>query len=121
MSAAPASTAWTYQRRVDSLDWDLIVADLNEFGCAATPQLVTAGDAAELASLYHVDEAFRSTVDMGRHRFGRGEYRYFAYPLPEAVDELRHALYHHLLPIARDWYTKLGRPTPWADDLDEGL
>ena len=58
---------------------------------------------------------------MGRHRFGEGEYRYLAGPLPEAVDELRHALYPHLLPIARDWYTKLGRPTPWPDTLDEWL
>ena len=58
---------------------------------------------------------------MRRHGFGEGEYRYLAAPLPEAVDELRHALYPHLLPIARDWYTKLGRPTPWPDTLDEWL
>ena len=78
-------------------------------------------DARELIKLYDRDEAFRSTVTMGRHRFGEGEYRYLAAPLPKAVDELRHALYPHLLPIARDWYTKLGRPTPWPDTLDEWL
>ena len=53
---------------------------------------------------------------MARYRLGEGEYRYLADPLPEPVDELRHALYPHLLPIARDWYTKLGRPTPWPDE-----
>ena len=58
---------------------------------------------------------------MGRHRFGEGEYRYLADPLPDAVDELRHALYPHLLPIARDWYAKLGRSAPWPDTLDEWL
>jgi uncharacterized protein len=58
---------------------------------------------------------------MRRHGFGEGEYRYLATPLPETVDELRHALYPHLLAIARDWYTKLGRLTPWPDTLDEWL
>lgn len=56
---------------------------------------------------------------MGRHRLGEGEYRYLATPLPEAIDQLRQALYPHLLRIARDWYAKLGRPTPWPDSLDD--
>jgi len=58
---------------------------------------------------------------MGRHRFGAGEYRYLARPLPEAIEELRHALYPHLLPIAQDWSAKLGRPAPWPDTLDGWL
>ena len=58
---------------------------------------------------------------MGRHRFGSGEYRYFAAAVPEPVEQLRQALYPRLLPIARDWYGKLGRPAPWPDSLDEWL
>jgi uncharacterized protein len=106
---------------VDGADWKSIVAELDDLGCATTPQLITAADAAHLRDLYQCDQAFRSTVEMARHRFGQGEYRYFAYPLPEAVDRLRRALYPRLLPVARDWYTKLGRPTPWPDDFDEWL
>jgi hypothetical protein len=58
---------------------------------------------------------------MGRHRFGEGEYRYLADPLPEAIVELRQALYPRLLPVARDWSAKLGHPAPWPDALDEWL
>jgi len=110
-----------YQRRVDGADWAAITAELDDLGCALTPRLLTAADAATLIQLYNRDDAFRSTVTMGRHRFGEGEYRYLASPLPKPVDELRHALYPHLLPIARDWYTKLGRPAPWPDSLGEWL
>jgi hypothetical protein len=58
---------------------------------------------------------------MSRYRFGEGEYRYFARPFPEPIEELKRALYPRLLPIARDWWGKLGRATPWPDDLDEWL
>ena len=58
---------------------------------------------------------------MGRHRFGEGEYRYFNTPYPEPIERLKQALYPRLLPIARDWWTKLGRPAPWPDTLDEWL
>jgi len=58
---------------------------------------------------------------MGRHRFGEGEYRYFAEPFPEAVTALKRALYPRLLPIARDWWSRLGRDTPWPDSLQEWL
>jgi hypothetical protein len=119
--AARTGASTAYQRRVDGADWTAITADLADLGCALTPRLLTAADAATLVRLYDRDDAFRSTVTMGRHRFGEGEYRYLANPLPEAVDELRHALYPHLLPIARDWYTKLGRPAPWPDSLGEWL
>ena len=60
-------------------------------------------------------------VEMERYRFGEGEYKYFAPPLPEPVEQLKQALYPRLLPIARDWYAKLGRPAPWPDTLDEWL
>lgn len=111
----------SYRRRVDDADWSAIAAGLDEFGCALTPRLITHTDATALMRLYDHDEAFRSTVQMGRHRFGEGEYRYFSRPFPEVIAELRHALYPHLVPIARDWYAKLGRPAPWPDDFDEWI
>jgi uncharacterized protein len=58
---------------------------------------------------------------MSRHRFGSGEYRYFEVSYPEPVERLKQALYPRLLPIARDWHAKLGRPAPWPDTLDEWL
>ena len=110
------------QERVDTIDWQGIAGELDDVGAALTPALLTSADETEaLVELYDQDELFRSTVDMQRHRFGRGVYRYFARPLPRPVDTLRHALYPRLLPIARDWYTRLGRPTPWPDTLAEWL
>ena len=116
-----ATAASVYRRRVDSADWSEIASGLDDLGGALLPPLLSSADAQALIELYRHDEAFRSTVVMGRHRFGEGEYRYLAPPLPEAVDELRHAFYPHLLPIARDWHARLGRPTPWPDTLDEWL
>jgi len=110
-----------YQRRVDRADWATIASEMDSFGCAVTPRLLTATEAIELTRLYDHAEAFRSTVHMARHGFGEGEYRYFAHPLPDAIEELRHALYPHLLRIARDWQEKLGRPAPWPDSLEAWL
>jgi hypothetical protein len=115
------SATTAYGRRVDGADWDQATRDLDAVGCALLPRLLSASDARELITLYDDDKAFRSTIVMGRYRFGEGEYRYLARPLPLGVEELRHALYPHLLPIARDWYTKLGRPTPWPETLEEWL
>jgi len=81
--------------------------------------LLSPAEAADIAALYADDSRFRSTIDMGRYRFGEGEYRYFAEPFPDAVVALRHALYPRLLPVAREWWTRLGRDTPWPDSLEE--
>jgi len=78
-------------------------------------------EAADIAALYPEVSRFRSTVDMARHRFGEGQYRYFAEPFPPAVVALKQALYPRLLPIARDWWTRLGRVSPWPDTLEEWL
>ena len=110
-----------YRVRVEGADWEAVAAELDDLGCALLPPLLTSADARHLIKLYDRDEAFRSTVTMERHQFGAGEYRYLAAPLPDPVDELRHALYPHLLPVAQEWYTKLGRPTPWPETLDEWL
>jgi len=108
-------------RRVDRLSWGRIADDLDDVGGAALGQVLTAAECTAVRRLYGDDERFRSTVDMARHRFGRGEYRYFAAPIPALVDELRHRLWPHLLPIARTWAERRARPAPWPDDLDDWL
>jgi hypothetical protein len=114
-SAAP------WRERVDTSDWQRIGTDLDRYGCALTGPLLAPAECIAIAALYRDDARFRSTVNMERHRFGRGEYRYFAEPFPDAVVELKQALYPKLLPIVRDWWTRLGRERPWPDTLDEWL
>ncbi|HEX3828632.1 MAG TPA: 2OG-Fe(II) oxygenase [Sporichthyaceae bacterium] len=120
-AATRSTTSRPYRIRVADNDWAALAAELDENGCALTGELLDAADTEQLVGLYDRDDGFRSTIDMRRYRFGAGEYRYFARPLPAAVAQLRRALYPRLLPIARDWYTKLGRATPWPDDFDEWL
>ena len=117
----PALTASTWKDRVDGADWAHIAAEVSELGCALTPRLLTPAECGALAGLYDHGGRFRSVVNMERYRFGAGEYKYFAPPLPEPVEELKRALYPRLLPVARDWYGKLGRPAPWPDTHDEWL
>lgn len=110
-----------WRQRVGSGDWGAITAELNEHGGALLPRLLTDAETVAIRSLYEDDANFRATVNMSRHRFGSGEYRYFEVSYPEPVERLKQALYPRLLPIARDWYAKLGRPAPWPDTLDEWL
>ena len=107
--------------RVDATRWDAVRDDLDAYGCALTGALLTPGEAAGIAALYPDDSRFRSTIDMGRYRFGEGEYRYFTEPFPEAVTALKEALYPKLLPVARDWWARLGRAAPWPDRLADWL
>jgi hypothetical protein len=105
----------SFQARVDRADWDAARAGLEEYGCGSTGPLLMPDEASEIAALYDDESRFRSTVNMARHRFGKGEYRYFAEPFPSAVKELKRALYPRLLPIAKDWWSRLGRHAPWPD------
>ena len=89
--------------RVASLDWARIAHDLDAYGCAATGQLLSAQECIDLAAMYRQDEPFRSRIVMARHGFGRGEYKYFAQPLPEPVSTLRSEVYPHLVPLANRW------------------
>lgn len=115
------TTRDAFARSVASADWESVTGELNEYGCALMPRLLTPEQCRELTGLYDQADRFRSTVDMGRHRFGSGEYRYFDRPFPEPVQRLREELYPRLLPIARDWHDKLGREAPWPDTLEEWL
>jgi hypothetical protein len=103
------------------IDREAVAAEVDEYGCALLPRLLTTRECADLVALYDEPDRFRATIDMARHRFGRGQYRYFRAPFPEPVARLRALLYPHLLPIARDWAARLGRDERWPDTLDEWL
>jgi hypothetical protein len=107
--------------RVAALEWPALTAELDALGCAQTEPLLSPAECAELTGLYDRPDLFRSTVDMERYRFGAGQYRYFRYPLPGLVGQLRAAFWPRLLPVAREWAARLGRPAPWPAQLDNWL
>lgn len=111
MSAAARQDADIRHGVVDRLDWPRIEADLDALGCAATGPLLNAGECAALSGLYPDDARFRSHIVMARHGFGKGEYKYYAHPLPGPVASLRTALYERLVPFANRWNEAMG-----ADD-----
>jgi hypothetical protein len=94
--------------RVDALDWQQIWTDLDEQGNALLPGVLSAPECGALAALYSSESIFRSRVVMGRHGFGRGEYKYFNYPLPNLIQGLRTALYPRLAVVANRWNTAMG-------------
>ncbi len=89
-------------------DWDRISSDLNAHGCAVLEKLLSQADCERLAARYGNDNGFRSRIVMSRHGFGRGEYKYFSYPLPEPIADLRTSLYPPLAAIANAWNERLG-------------
>ena len=104
LSGTPA----TATGRIGRCDWSVVEEDLNAYGCAALPGLLRADECRAVAGLYDEGERFRSRVVMARHGFGKGEYQYFAYPLPRLVAEFRDALYPRLAAIANRWKAALG-------------
>jgi hypothetical protein len=97
--------------RETTVDWSLASSDLEAAGWALLPKLLSPAECDRIAGLYESDEGFRSRVVMARHGFGRGEYRYFAYPLPALVHALRTAIYPHLAPIANRWHERMATGT----------
>ncbi len=95
-------------QRVESVDWDKVATDVGETGWSMLRGVLTAGEAAETAAMYSRHEGFRSTVVMARHGFGRGDYKYFSYPLPQVVADLRASLYPPLSAIANHWHELMG-------------
>src|SRR5262249_29542898 len=89
--------------RVKTLDWERVSQDLDAEGCAVVEGILSPDQCQALAGLYPKDDIFRSRVVMERHGFGRGEYKYFSYPLPDLIAALRTAIYPHLVPIANRW------------------
>ena len=102
-------------------DWPAIGANLDANGWAMLPGVLSASECAALAAMYDDPAHFRSRVVMQRHGFGRGEYQYFAYPLPAVISELRTALYPHLSPIANRWHDAMKIDVRFPDTLDAFL
>ena len=102
-------------RRIASFDWAAIAASLDAHGCAVTGPLLSAAECGSVANAYADDRLFRSRIVMARHGFGRGEYKYFAYPLPALVQELRTALYPRLAPLANRWHAAMGIDVRFPD------
>jgi uncharacterized protein len=98
----------TIAARVDAIEWTHISAELDAQGSAVIDNLLTQQECAALAALYPDDSHFRSRIVMGRHGFGRGEYKYFSYPLPDPIAVLRPALYARLVGIANRWNEAMG-------------
>src|SRR4029077_2606172 len=113
--AAMKATAKTIVRpasdiapRVDAIDWAQAESELDTQGCAVLKGLLSPDECRALAALYPDDAHFRSRIVMGRHGFGRGEYKYFSYPLPDLIAQLRPGLYARLCGIANRWNERMG-------------
>jgi hypothetical protein len=123
--ARPARTrdalpsARSYAARIEALDWQEIVASLDERGSALLPNMLSPEECRAVAELYDVDSGFRSRVVMGRYGFGQGEYKYFSYPLPGLIQDLRTSLYPRLVPVANRWNEAMGVEVRYPDDHDD--
>jgi uncharacterized protein len=106
---------------VDAIDWAQVERDLDGQGCAVLKGLLSADECRTLAALYPEDTHFRSRVVMARHGFGRGEYKYFTYPLPDPIAELRPHLYARLAGIANRWNQTMGIDISYPSDHDAFL
>ncbi len=111
MATVAADVMTDVRERVQELDWTELTAALDEVGHAITPPLLSAAVCDELSGLFDGGR-FRSTIDMARHRFGDGRYRYFDHPLPEPIAALRASFYPHLAEVANAWSERLRGDTP---------
>ncbi|MCQ4628412.1 2OG-Fe(II) oxygenase [Shinella sp. CPCC 100929] len=102
------SVATSAEARVAAYDWKALAGELDGFGCAVLPKLLTLEECRGIAALYPDESHFRSHIVMARHGFGKGEYRYFKYPLPDLLGSLRTALYPHLASVANVWNERMG-------------
>jgi hypothetical protein len=119
--AAMAEAAATIEEPIAGLDWRRIEAELDSHGVGLTGPLLDAGTCAALSALYAEPRHFRSRIVMARHGFGRGEYQYFAHPLPEAIAALRPLVYARLAPVANRWNERLGIAQRYPETLDDFL
>ncbi|MGA7788492.1 MAG: 2OG-Fe(II) oxygenase [Xanthobacteraceae bacterium] len=102
-----SSAAGDADLRVSRCDWAMLSEDLGRYGCAVIEKLLSPEDCRQIAGLYPKEGHFRSHIQMARHGFGKGEYRYFKYPLPPLIGGLRTALYPHLANIANGWNERM--------------
>ena len=115
--ASPA----TVDERIEQLDWPRISQDLDAQGSAVLEHVLSPEECRELSALYPNDGLFRSRVVMGRHGFGRGEYKYFSYPLPDLVASLRASIYPRLVPIANRWNADMGIDIRYPENHEDFL
>ncbi|WP_435357282.1 2OG-Fe(II) oxygenase [Emticicia sp. SJ17W-69] len=106
---------------LENIDFKTYLENLDQNGYVVLPQIISDANCDELAKSYENQSDFRSVINMKRYQFGSGEYKYFKYPLPNIIEELRHALYPHLAQIANDWMIKLGIEKTFPKQLDELL
>jgi uncharacterized protein len=104
-----------------AVDWPAVAASLDERGYATVPALLTAEECCDLATLYDDDNSFRRRIVMQHHAYGRGEYKYFRYPLPRLVAALRRTVYPRLAPIANRWHQRLREEGGFPAALDDYL
>jgi hypothetical protein len=114
LTARPVSSV-DIDTRVEAVDWASASTHLDGYGWAMLRKLLTADECQTIARLYEDDRRFRSHVVMARHGFGRGEYKYFTYPLPDIVADLRRAIYPNLAPIANRWNASMGIDVRYPD------
>jgi hypothetical protein len=103
----PSADSRPLKERVEEYDWDAVASNLNSYGCAVLERLLTPDECRCLAALYPHDENFRSHVHMARHGFGKGEYKYFRYPLPAVLNALRPVLYSRVATVANEWNARM--------------
>jgi hypothetical protein len=101
---------------VAAYDWQTLAGELDAYGCAVLPKLLSSDESRAIAALYPDERHFRSHVVMARHGFGKGEYRYFKYPLPDLVGDLRTALYPRLSGVANAWNARMGIEERYPDN-----
>ena len=104
------------EARVAAYDWRALASELDSYGCVVLPQLLSSAECSTIAALYSDESHFRSHVYMARHGFGKGEYRYFKYPLPGLLSGLRTALYPYLASVANEWNRRMGIAEHYPDD-----
>jgi hypothetical protein len=119
--SATGSTKPCVKEKAGATDWVAVERDLDAHGCAMLPSLIAGNECRTISDLYPSEGQFRSRVVMARHNFGRGEYKYFAYPLPQLVAELRSALYPCLAAIANRWHAAMGVEEAFPPDHESYL
>ena len=111
-----ASAAMSAEARVSGYDWQALIGELDNYGCAVLPTLLSPEECRTIAALYSHENQFRSHVRMAQHGFGKGEYRYFKYPLPDLLDGLRTALYPCLASVANEWNARMRIDERYPED-----
>ena len=111
-----ASAGMSAEARVAAYDWQVLAGELDNYGCAVLPKLLSPEECRAIAALYSDESHFRSHVVMARHGFGKGEYRYFKYPLPDLLGSMRTALYPHLASVANEWNGRMRLDARYPND-----